>query len=128
MYKQLSNNDTVIDYLTDTLGRRIDFFYQSNRLTEIRQDRNGTIFKYLVLDYTPVTLAGSFIAVPAGGYWDEDYNWVPTPPTMSSLDVSTTTAYLPSRLTYPTGTNLRFYYTSYGQIHKWEKWVPTITG
>ena len=86
-----------------------------------------------MLDYTPVTLAGSFTAIPASTDWVRDpetgeFTLVTTPATMSSLDVSTTTAYLPSRLMYPTGTNLRFYYTSYGQIHKWEKWVPTITG
>ncbi len=31
-YRTLPNNDVVIDYLIDTLGRRIDFYYQSNRL------------------------------------------------------------------------------------------------
>jgi Subtilase family len=117
-YKLLSNNDTVIDYITDTLGRRIDFYYVSNKLTEIRQDRNGTIFKYLVIDYTAVTLANGFTAT--AGYWNYVYdpdtgdlissNWVP--PTSFSMDVSSTTAYLPSRLTYPTGTNLRMFYTS----------------
>jgi hypothetical protein len=35
---------------------------------------------------------------------------------------------VPSRITYPTGVNLRFYYTSYGQVHLLEKWVPTISG
>ena len=133
-YKLLTNNDTVIDYLTDTLGRRIDFYYVSNKLKEIRQDRNGTIFKYVEIDYTAVTLANGFTATegytqntydPDTGDWTGSY-WVP--PTMFSLDVSSTTAYLPSRLTYPTGTNLRMYYTSYGQIHKFEKWVPTIAG
>ncbi len=133
-YKLLSNNDTVIDYVTDTLGRRIDFYYVSNKLKEIRQDRNGTIFKYLVIDYTAVTLTNGFTST--AGYYDYVYDpdtgdlisqtWVP--PTTISMDVSSATAYLPSRLTYPTGTNLRMYYTSYGQIHKFEKWVPTITG
>ena len=134
VYKLLSNNDTVIDYITDTLGRRIDFYYVSNKLKEIRQDRNGTIFKYLVIDYTAVTLTNGFTST--AGYYDDVYDpntgdlishtWVP--PTTFSMDVSSTTAYLPTRLTYPTGTNLRMYYTSYGQIHKFEKWVPTITG
>ncbi len=109
VYKSLSNNDTVLDYVLDTLGRRIDFYYQSNRLTEIRQDRNGTIFKFAVLDYTAVTLNASF----AYGMTN---------------DVSSTTAYLPTRITYPTGVNVRLYYTSYGQVHTLEKWVPTISG
>ena len=103
VYKQLSNNDTVLDYVIDTLGRRIDFYYQNNRLTEIRQDRNGTIFKYAIIDYTAVTLNASFYSMP-------------------NQDVSGTTVYVPSRITYPTGVNLRLFYTSYGQVHLIEKW------
>ena len=56
VYKTLLNNDRAIDYVLDTLSRRIDFYYENNRLREIRQDRNGTIFKYAVIDYAPVTL------------------------------------------------------------------------
>jgi hypothetical protein len=109
VYKQLSNNDTVLDYVLDTLGRRIDFYYANNRLTEIRQDRNGTLFKYAIIDYTAVTLSGTFSSVP-------------------TRDLSGTTVYLPSRITYPTGVNLRFLHNSYGQVTKVEKWVPTLSG
>ena len=46
-YKFLSpTNDLVIDYVTDTLARRIDFVYTSNRLTAIQQNRNGTLFNF----------------------------------------------------------------------------------
>ena len=65
-----------------------------------------------MLDYTPVTLAPAF---QVGG-------------TPLATDVSTTTAYLPSRLTYPTGVNLRLGYNGYGQVTALEKWVPAITG
>jgi YD repeat-containing protein len=114
VYKQLSNNDTVLDYVIDTLGRRIDFYYQNNRLTEIRQDRNGTIFKYAIIDYTPITLSASFYNTATGVYCNQD--------------VSGTTVYVPSRITYPTGVNLRFVYTGYGQVTAINKWVPTISG
>ncbi len=49
----------------------------------------------------------------------------------SLLDPATingSVVYLPSRLTYPTGHQFRFYYTSYGQMYLIEKWVPSITG
>ena len=38
VYKTLSNNDRVLDYVLETAGRRLDFYYESNRLREIRQD------------------------------------------------------------------------------------------
>ncbi len=114
VYKQLSNNDTVLDYVVDTLGRRIDFYYQNNRLTEIRQDRNGTIFKYAIIDYTAITLNASFYNLSTYTY--------------SNQDVSGTTVYVPSRITYPTGVNLRFAYNSFGQVNQVEKWVPTLSG
>ncbi len=114
VYKHLSNNDTVLDYVLDTLGRRIDFYYQNNRLTEIRQDRNGTIFKYAIIDYTAITLSGTF--------------WNPATYSYHTLDVSGTSVYVPSRITYPTGMNLRFAYNTYGQVNQIEKWVPTISG
>lgn len=36
-----SNGDTAIDYITDTFGRKIDFYYESNRLVRIRELRNS---------------------------------------------------------------------------------------
>jgi RHS repeat-associated protein len=110
VYKTLSNNDKVIDYLTDTLSRRIDFYYENNRLREIRQTRGATIFKHAIIDYEPVTITlGSGISSD--------------PSTLNGAQV-----YLPTRVTYPTGGHLRFYYTSYGQIWRIEKWVPGVTG
>ena len=38
---RLPSGKWVIDYLTDTLGREIDFFYENNVLTQVRQNRGG---------------------------------------------------------------------------------------
>jgi RHS repeat-associated protein len=112
VYKTLSNNDSVIDYILDTLSRRIDFYYENNRLREIRQDRAGVIYKHALIDYEPVTINTSLqsgvTADPSTINWQQ--------------------VYLPTRITYPTGHYLRFYYTSYGQVWLIEKWVPGITG
>ena len=112
-YRNLDNGDRAIDYIIDTAGRRIDFYYQSNRLLEVRQNRAGTWFKYVVLDYEPVTLHPYFhdgyVGIDSGTYWGQQ-------------------VYVPSRITYPTGQHLRFYYTSYAQMYLIEKWVPTISG
>jgi hypothetical protein len=50
-YQTLSNGAVVIQYMIDTAGRRIDFNYQNNRLVSISQDRNGTNFYFLRIDY-----------------------------------------------------------------------------
>lgn len=113
VYKSLSNNDRVIDYVLDTAGRRIDFYYESNRLREVRQDRNGTIYKYLTLNYEPVTINTS-----------SHYPYGATQPTT----ISGQQVYVPTRITYPTGVNFRFYYTSYAHIWAIEKWVPGVSG
>jgi hypothetical protein len=110
VYKNLDNGDRVIDYIIDTAGRRIDFYYQSNRLLEVRQNRAGTWYKFVVLDYQPVTMQPVFI------------NQV-DPATINGQQV-----YLPSRVTFPTGHNLRFAYTKFGQMYLVEKWVPTVSG
>lgn len=114
-YKDLTTSagaKKVIDYVTDTAGRRIDFNYQSNRLISVSQDRGGVIFYYLRLDYSPVTMktrfAGSLVADPS--------------------NINNTNVYFPTRITYPTGVNYQFGYTSYGQINTFLKVVPTITG
>ena len=116
-YKDLTTSvgiKKVIDYVTDTAGRRIDFNYQSNRLTSISQTRSGATFYFVRLDYQPVTIQTSFLS-----------------PYVSATDPSNingSVVYFPSRITYPTGVNFRFSYTNYGQIKQIEKAVPGITG
>ncbi|MGH9802780.1 MAG: hypothetical protein ACRD82_20625, partial [Blastocatellia bacterium] len=101
----------VLDYVTDTAGRRIDFNYQNNRLTSISQDRGGTTYYFARLDYQPVTIQTSFSNL-----------------TTDPSNINGTAVYLPSRVTYPTGINYRFTYTNYGQIKLIEKAVPTLSG
>jgi hypothetical protein len=108
VYKTLSNNDRVVDYVTDTLSRRIDFYYENNRLREIRQDRAGTLFRFVIINYEPVTISLSGATDPAS--------------------LSGTQVYLPTRITYPTGAHFRFLYTGCGQIYQLEKWAPGVTG
>ncbi|MDX2040328.1 MAG: RHS repeat-associated core domain-containing protein [Acidobacteriota bacterium] len=104
----------VIDYVTDTAGRRIDFNYENNRLTSISQARGGTTFYFVRLDYQPVTIQTSFLA--------------PYVTATDPSNINGTVVYFPSRVTYPTGVNFRFSYTNYGQIKQIEKAVPGITG
>jgi len=111
-YRTLSNNDLVMDYIIDTAGRRIDFVYQSNRLTAVQQNRNGVIYNYALIDYQPVTVQTVFA-------------------TGTNLDPATingTNVYLPTKITYPTGYQFRFYYNSYAQLYLIEKWAPTVSG
>ncbi len=114
-YKDLTTSvgvKKVIDYVTDTAGRRIDFNYQNNRLTSISQDRGGNVFYYVRLDYSAVTMktrfAGSLTADPS--------------------NINNTQVYFPTRVTYPTGANYQFGYTSYGQISSIVKVAPAIAG
>ncbi|MBS1791530.1 MAG: RHS repeat protein [Acidobacteria bacterium] len=101
----------VLDSVTDTAGRRIDFNYSYNRLTSISQGRGSFTYYYVRLDYQPVTIQTSF------------YNLATDPSTING-----TAVYLPSRVTYPTGINFRFTYTNYAQIKLIEKAVPALTG
>jgi hypothetical protein len=110
-YTTLSNGTTAISYLIDTAGRRIDFNYQSNRLTSISQNRGGTVFTFVYIDYQAVTIQTSFQGM-----------------SLDPANINGTAVYLPNRITYPNGANYRFIYTGYGQINKIEKWVPTISG
>jgi len=109
-YQTLSNGAVVMQYLIDTAGRRVDFNYQNNRLVSISQNRNGVTFYFIRLDYQPITIQTNFS--------------VPTDP----VNINGTQVYFPVRITYPTGINYRFSYTSYGQIKSIRKWVPTIAG
>ncbi len=113
VYKTLTygtgNERKVIDYATDTAGRRIDFEYTNNRLTALKQNRNGTWFYHARFDYAPITLQVT-------GATD--------PPTLNDSQV-----WLLSRVTYATGNNLRFVYNSSGVMTSIQKWVPaTLTG
>ncbi|MBK8316705.1 MAG: hypothetical protein IPL01_22905 [Acidobacteria bacterium] len=110
-YATLSNGIVAPSYAIDTAGRRIDFNYQSNRLTSITQNRGGSVYSFAYIDYQAVTIQTNFAGLsldPAG--------------------INGTTVYLPARITYPTGINYRFGYTDYGQIHTIQKWVPGIAG
>ncbi|MEK7830571.1 MAG: hypothetical protein AAB401_05755, partial [Acidobacteriota bacterium] len=102
----------VIEYVTDTAGRRIDFNYQSNRLTSISQNRNGVTFYYVRLDYQPITIRTRF---------HESYVTDP-------ININNTLVYFPTRVTYPTGMAYQFGYTSYGQINAVVKIAPSLTG
>jgi RHS repeat-associated protein len=110
-YKTLDNGKVVIDYFIDTVGRRVDFEYQNNRLIAIKQNRNGSWFYYVRLDYQPVTIQTNFTAGLA----------------LDPSTINNTQVWLPSRLTYPTGISLRFSYNSYAQMTGITKWVPTIS-
>jgi len=115
VYKDLTTSagtKKAIDYVTDTVGRRIDFNYQSNLLTSVSQTRDGNTFYYVRLDYAPVTIKTRFVSPLAAD-----------PSNINGTDV-----YFPVRVTYPTGINYRFSYTSYGQINTFQKWVPGISG
>jgi RHS repeat-associated protein len=113
VYRTLSfspgNEKKVLDYVLDTAGRRIDFEYTDNRLTAIKQNRNGMWFYFVRLDYAPVTLQTNFA--------------VTDPPLPNGSQVWAVT-----RLSYPTGMNLRFSYNSNGQMSAISKWAPTING
>lgn len=111
-YRTLSNNAVVIDYVIDTAGRRIDFNYQNNRLTWIGQNRNGVWAYFVRIDYTPVTIQTNFEG----------------PLTTDPININGAQVYLPSRITYPTGAQHRFFYTSYGQAYLIQKIAPGIAG
>jgi RHS repeat-associated protein len=107
---QPASEKKVIEYVTDTAGRRIDFEYSNNRLTGIKQNRPATgWFYYVRLDYAPVTLQTDFTAAD------------PSLPLGSQV-------WMLARITYPTGASLRFTFNGYGQIAGIAKWAPTITG
>lgn len=117
-YKTLDNEKVVINYVVDTAGRRIDFNYKdsngnpTNRLTSISQNRGGSVFTYVYIDYQPKTIQAPF-----------DSSLAIDPPNINNTQV-----WLPSRLTYPTGANFRFIYNSYGQMTEINKFVPAING
>jgi hypothetical protein len=109
-YRTLSNGERVIDYVTDTSGRVIEFYYESNQLTKIRQNRGGTYNDYVTISWQPITFTTNFdVATDPGS-------------------INGTTVWQPSVIQYPTGMNTRFFYTSYGQMYLIEKWAPTISG
>ena len=115
VYKDLTTSagaKKVIDHCIDTAGRRIDFNYQSNLLTSISQNRDGVTFYYVRLDYQPVTIKTRFVA----------------PLVSDPANINGVSVYFPVKVTYPTGINYQFSYTSYGQISAIQKWVPTISG
>ncbi len=111
-YKTLPNEKVVIDYFIDTAGRRVDFNYDSNRLTWIGQNRNGSWFYYVRLDYQPITIQTNFV----------------TPLVTDPSNINGVQVYMPVRITYPTGGSYRFSYTSYGQINAIQKWAPGVNG
>src|SRR5262249_31179676 len=55
-----TTHEWAIDYITDSLGRVVDFYYESNLLRQITENRGGTSFSYLTLLYEPVTLTTNF--------------------------------------------------------------------
>ncbi|MDX2040804.1 MAG: RHS repeat-associated core domain-containing protein [Acidobacteriota bacterium] len=111
-YKTLDNEKVVIDYFIDTAGRRVDFAYQGNRLISIGQNRGGTWYYFVRIDYQPIYLQTWF-----------DSSLTTDPPAINGTQV-----WMPSRVTYPNGTNLRFLYNSYGQMYEISKYAPGVNG
>ncbi len=122
-----SNNNVVIDYIIDTLGRYIDFFYENDRLTRVRELRTAnnqnvtswlsvpigdpTWYNYLIIDWQPVTVSVSFSGL-----------------TTDPTTINGTQVFMPARLDYPSGHSYKCFYNSYVQMYLVEKWNPTITG
>lgn len=106
-----STHDWGIDFITDTLGRKINFDYESNLLRRVQEDRNGTPYNYVVISYAPVTISTNF-------------NGVSTDPT----NINGAQVWQPWFVEYATGHTHRLFYTSYGQMYLVEKWVPTVSG
>jgi len=107
-----NSHDWGIDYITDTLGRTIDFYYESNLLRKVRQDRGGgQYFNYVVISYAPITISTNFSGLS-------------TDPS----NINGTQVWQPWWIEYPTGHTTRIFYTSYGQMYEVEKWVPTVAG
>ncbi|MDX2040107.1 MAG: S8 family serine peptidase, partial [Acidobacteriota bacterium] len=107
-----NSHDWGIDYITDTMGRTIDFYYESNLLRKVRQDRGGgNYFTYALLSYAPVTISTNFSGLTTD------------PSTLNGTQV-----WVPWWIEYPTGHTHRIFYTSYGQMYSVEKWVPTVAG
>ncbi|HKX27213.1 MAG TPA: S8 family serine peptidase [Blastocatellia bacterium] len=107
----LSNGRWVIDYITDTLGRTIDFYYENNVLTQIRQDRGGTWHVFVRIDYAPVTISTNFTGV-----------------NLNPANINGQTVWMPWFIEFPNRMNYRVFYTSYCQAYQIEKWVPAIDG
>lgn len=59
----LPNGQWVIDHFFDSLGRLIDFFYENNVLTQVRQNRGGTWRTFVKLYYAPITIQTNFTGV-----------------------------------------------------------------
>lgn len=66
---------------------------------------------YIQISWAPITLNTSFGSLVTD----------PNP-------VNNTVVWQPWFLTYPSGANTRFFYTSYGQMYLVEKWAPTVSG
>jgi hypothetical protein len=108
-----NSHDWGIDYITDTLGRTIDFYYESNLLRKVRQDcGGGTWFDYVIISYAPITISTNFT----------------TGLTAAPSNLNGTQVWQPWWIEYPTGHTTRLFYTSYGQMYEVEKWVPYIEG
>ena len=108
---RLPSGKWVIDYLTDTLGREIDFFYENNVLTQVRQNRGGRGGFWSALYYATVTIQTNFTGV-----------------TLDPANINGQTVWVPWMIEYPGQMNYRVFYTSYAQAFQFEKWVPAITG
>jgi YD repeat-containing protein len=107
----LANGKWAIDYITDTFGREIDFYYESNLLREVRQNRGGSWRLFVRLHYAPITIQTNFSGV-----------------TLDPENINGQFVWQPWYIEYANGSNYRIFYTSYGQAYLIEKWVPEITG
>ena len=101
----------MIDYVKDTLGRNIEFYYENNRLTKIRQNRGGTYYDFITISWAPITFTTNFNVTTDPGIIN-----------------GTTVVWQPWFIQSPTGMNTRFFYTSYGQLYEIERWVSAIAG
>ncbi|HKX28403.1 MAG TPA: S8 family serine peptidase [Blastocatellia bacterium] len=107
----LSDGRWAIDYLTDTLGRTIDFAYENNVLTQVRQNRAGAWHVFVKFHYAPVTINTNF-----GGQL------------LEPVGINGQTVWEPWLIEFPGLVNYRIFYTSYCQAYQIEKWAPAIPG
>src|SRR5262249_20832982 len=106
-----NSHDWGIDYVLDTLGRKIDFYYESNVLTKVREQRGASWYDYVNIYYAQITISTNFSGLATD------------PSTLNGTQI-----WQPWYIEYPNLVNHRIFYTSYGQMYSVEKWVPTIGG
>jgi RHS repeat-associated protein len=107
----LSNGQWAIDYVIDTMDRTIDFHYENNVLTQVRQDRGGSWQVFIKLFYEPVTIKTNFSGV-----------------TVDPANINGQVVWEPWFIEIPNLMTYRLFHTTYCQVYQIEKWVLEISG